>query len=356
MKVLVPTREELDIEHYEKSVPGAAIIPLPRDDSPLSLVTTRPFVQSSRPVGPLRRALTRTPRQADAVISYSCRSAHLGEQIARVWRIPHLVRAHNVDSEFFRALARNSSGIRAVAYELEYHRLRRAERSLHHSPFVTCIADISIDDHEWRRSRASVPTFHLPPFLPAQTLAAGRSTADGERIPNRAIFVGSLDTPTNVEALRWFLDQCWPAVRARRPEASLDIVGRRADTELLTWLRGHDGVMVHTDVPSVTGYVASASVSLNPMRSGSGVNIKVIEAMGAATPVVSTETGSRGLDWAPGRDILVAEEPDAFVDAVCRLLADPTLARKVGEAGRDFVVAELDWARLIGRLRTHLGA
>jgi glycosyltransferase involved in cell wall biosynthesis len=357
LKVLVPAREILDIEHYEKSVPGAAVIALPRDDSPLSHLTPRPFIHASRPTGPLRRALARTPRQADAVISYSCRSAHLGEQIAKAWRIPHLVRAHNIDSEFFRALARSSSGPRATAYKLEYRKLRRAERALHHSKSVSCIADISIDDHEWRRARASVPTFHLPPFLPASTLTADETWAGGdERIPDRAIFVGSLDTPTNIEALRWFLGRCWPAVRARRPTASLDVVGRRPDAELLTWLRGHDGVHVHTDVPSVAGYVAAASVSLNPMQSGSGVNIKVIGAMAVATPVVSTGTGSRGLAWQPDRDILVADTPTAFAEATCRVLADPTLARKIGAAGRDFVTTELDWTRLIEEIRAHLVA
>jgi glycosyltransferase involved in cell wall biosynthesis len=354
LKVLVPARETLDVEFYEKAIPGAAFIALPRDHSPLAHLTPRPFIHASRPGGSLRRALARTPRQADVVISYSVRSAHLGEHIAEAWRIPHLVRAHNIDSEFFRALARSSSGPRAAACTLEYYKLRRAEHALHHSELVTCIADISIDDHEWRRTRASVRTFHLPPFLPASTLTAGQTRADGERIADRAVFVGSLDTPTNIEALRWFLGRCWPALRARRPGASLDVVGRRADAELLTWLRGHDGVRVHTDVPSVAGFVAAASISLNPMRSGSGVNIKVIEAMAAATPVVSTGTGSRGLAWRPERDILVAETPAEFVEAACRLLADPALARKIGAAGREFVTAELDWVRLVETIRTNL--
>lgn len=356
LRVLVPTRKILDIEQYERSVPGAAVVTLPRDDSVRSHLTTRPFVHASRPTGPLRRALAKTPRRADAVISYSCRSAHLGEQIAGAWRIPHLVRAHNIDSEYFRVLAQSSSGPRAVAYQLEYHKLRRAEHALHHSTLVTCIADISTDDHEWRRRKASVPTFHLPPFLPASALATADAGAGVERISDRVIFVGSLDTPTNVEALRWFLGQCWPAIRARRPAASLDVVGRRADTALLAWLRGHDGVRVYTDVPSVADYVAAASVSVNPMRSGSGVNIKVVEAMAAGTPVVSTGAGSRGLGWQPERDILVAETPTAFTDATCRLLADPELARKIGEAGRSFVTAELAWTRLVDSIRIHLGA
>ena len=354
VKVLVPTRDDLHIEHYEKSIPGTSVVALKRDDSPRAHLTTKPFMYASRPTGPLRRALATTPRLADAVISYSCRCAHLGEQIARAWQVPHLVRAHNIDSEFFRVLARNSKGPRAVAYELEYHKLRRAEQAMHASSLITCIADISVEDHIWRRVRTNLPTFHLPPFLPAQSLAAGGVAEAGDRIPDRAVFVGSLDTPTNVEALRWLLTESWPKVLSRRPRATLSIVGRRPDADFTAWLRGHPGVEVHTDVPSVASYLASASVSVNPTRSGSGVNIKAVEAMAAGVPVVSTHTGSRGLGWQSGQDLLVADDADGFAEAVARLLADPELAARIGAAGRDYVVRELDGENLIDRIRTYL--
>ncbi len=358
MQILVPSREDLDIAAYEEAVPGSAVIRLPRDDSPRAHLTSRPFMHASRPVGPLRRALESTPPQADAVISYSCRSSHLGEEIARIWKLPHLVRAHNVDSEFFRVLARSSSGPRAVAYELEYHKLRLAELAMHHSPLVTCIADISLEDHEWRRTRASVPTFHLPPFLPVGALRATASTtpaaAAGTAADQRLIFVGSLDTPTNIEALRWFLGGCWPTIRVHHPKSIFQVVGRRPEDGLAAWLAGFDGVELHTDVPSVAGYLTAATLSVNPMRSGSGVNIKAIEAMATGIPVVSTPTGSRGLGWTPGVDLLVADEPSAFAAAACELLDNPGRATEIGLAGRAFVRRELDHAALIGRIQEHL--
>jgi polysaccharide biosynthesis protein PslH len=360
MQVLVPSRTPLDVARYERAVPGSAVIRLRRDDSPLAHLTPRPFIHASRPVGALRRALTATPRRAEAVISYSCRCSHLGEEIARIWRIPHLVRAHNIDSEYFRVLARNSAGPRAVAYELEYHRLRLAEHSMHHSPLITCIADISVEDHDWRRTRASVPTFHLPPFLPAGVVAgaAGETSGGGANQPGCAdetvVFVGSLDTPTNIEALRWFLGGCWPTIRVRCPRATFQIVGRRPQDGLRDWLGGFDGVELHTDVPSVRGYVGAATVSVNPMQSGSGVNIKAIEAMAASTPVVSTTTGSRGLGWQAGTHLLVADDPAAFAEAVCGLLENPWLAAEIGTAGREFVVRELDHDTLIRRIRDQL--
>jgi hypothetical protein len=184
MQLLVPTKGDLDIEAYEAAVPGAAVIRLPRDASPLAHMRAQPYMYASRPVGPLRRALQATPPRADAVISYSYRASHLGEEIARIWRLPHLVRAHNIESEFFKALARSSSGPRAAACELEYRKLQLAERALYHSPLVTAIGDISLEDHLWRRERASVATFHLPPFMPLDVLAPG-SRGGGAADPPR---------------------------------------------------------------------------------------------------------------------------------------------------------------------------
>lgn len=357
MQVLVPSRTDLDIAAYEEAVPGAAVLRLPRDDSPLAHLSPRPFIHSSRPVGPLRRALQNTPPRAEAVISWSFRASHLGQEIARIWRLPHLVRAQNIDSEYFRVLARTASGPRAVAYELEYHRLRLAEQSMYNSPLVNAIADISVEDTETRRARANIPTFHLPPFLPASVIAGSglvHGPTETERAPKRLIFVGSLDTPPNVEALRWFLGGCWPTIRMRSPEAALQVVGRRPEPGLADWLAGFGGVELHTDVPSVRGYLAGAAVSVNPMRSGSGVNIKAVEAMAAGTPVVSTPTGSRGLSWRAGEHLLVADDPGAFADAVCNLLENPWLATEIGTAGREYVQRELDHGALIDRVRDML--
>mgnify|MGYP001223996955 CR=1 FL=1 len=351
MQILVPSRTSLDIAEYEKAVPGAVVIRLPRDDSPLAHLTPRPFIHASRPAAPLRRALEKTPPRADAVISYSFRVAHLGEEIARIWRLPHLVRAQNIDSEFFRALARSTAGPRALAYELEYRKLRLAEQEMHHSPLINAFADISIEDHEWRRARASVPTYHLPPFLPDRVMASARVGGTTQRDPERLVFVGSLDTPMNIEALRWFLGGCWPTIRQRHPNATFQVVGRRPEPGLAEWLLGFAGVELHTDVPSVHEYLTGASLSVNPMRSGSGVNMKAIEAMATATPVVSTRTGSRGLAWRPGEHLLVADEPGAFADAVCGLLENPWLAAEIGTAGRDFVLKEFDHTTLINRVR-----
>lgn len=354
LRVLIPTREPLDEARYAALLPGASIVALPRDPSPLAHLSRAPYVQASRPVAPLERALEVTPPLVDAVISYSTRVAHLGEVVAQAWGIPHLVRSYNVETEYFRVLAGRTSGPRSAAYRVEYLKMRRAEAAMHTSPTVTAIADISREDHVWRSERATVRTIHLPPFLPTPAGADGAPGPASARVPDRVLFAGSLDTPTNTEALRWFLSAAWPALRRLRPHATLQVVGRRAPAELIAELLAHPGVTVEVDVPDMAPYLAAASVSINPMRSGSGVNIKMVDAMAAGLPVVSTAVGSRGMHWEPGRDLLVADDPEGFARAVARLLDDPGHAATVATAGRAFVVRELDWATLIDQIRTEL--
>jgi glycosyltransferase involved in cell wall biosynthesis len=355
LRVLIPTKEPLDEARYAALLPGASIVGLPRDPSALAHLSRAPYVQASRPTAPLERALAVTPPMVDAVISYSTRVAHLGELVAQAWGIPHMVRSYNIETEYFRVLAGRTSGPRSAAYRVENLKMRRAEAAMHTSRYVTVIADISREDHVWRSERATVRTIHLPPFLPLPAASGdGRTPADGGRIPDRVLFAGSLDTPTNTEALRWFLSAAWPSLLRLRPAATLQVVGRRASAELLGELRSHPRVTVEVDVPEMAPYLAAASASINPMRSGSGVNIKMVDAMSAGVPVVSTAVGSRGMHWEPGRDLLVADDPEGFARAVARLLDDPAHAASVAEAGRAFVVRELDWATLIRQVREEL--
>jgi polysaccharide biosynthesis protein PslH len=356
LRVLVPTRETLDLARYARLLPGVSVVPLPRDPSPLAHASRLPYVQASRPTAPLERALAVTPPLVDAVISYSTRVAHLGISVARAWNIPHMVRSYNIETEYFRVLAERTTGPRSAAYRIEYLKFKRAEAAMHGSPYITVIADISREDHVWRAERSSVRTTHLPPFLPLPAATGpGATLSPGDaRVPGRVLFAGSLDTPTNIEALRWFLSTAWPAVLRLRPDATLQVVGRRATPALLSELRSHPGLTVEVDVPEMAPYLAAAAVSINPMRSGSGVNIKMVDAMAAGLPVVSTAVGSRGMHWEPDVHLLRADDPESFARAVARLLASPELAARIAGAGREFVVRELDWSTLVRRITVEL--
>jgi glycosyltransferase involved in cell wall biosynthesis len=135
------------------------------------------------------------------------------------------------------------------------------------------------------------------------------------------VFLGLLSLPHNEVGLCSFLSEVWPRVTARRPDACLRIIGRDARSELLQYVARAPGrVELAGYVADLDSALSSAAALINPPQFGSGLKLKVIEALGAGLPVVSTPIGADGLDSGRGSGITVATAPDEIADALLRLL------------------------------------
>lgn len=349
MHVIVPGLDAAVASH-RAALPGAVVEGIPRRTGWRSHASLSPYVNVSRPMGPdaverLRVVHRRDP--FDAVVSATFRVAHLGLHLVEALGIPLVVRPHNLESEYFRQLARSMPFLTRLPYRLEAWKLRRAEAAVHASPRVSLFADIAAADAERRSSLTSAPVVHVPPFLPASRTPAPRRDADlsGRNV----LFVGSLDNGNNVDGIRWFAATCWPLLRSRMPGVRLHVVGRRGPSALRDELL-RAGASVTIDAPDVGPHLAAADVFINPVRRGAGINIKMVEAMAAGLPVVTTTTGARGLHWRSGEHLFTADDPEAFSAAVAGLLGDPPERARLATAGQRFVTTELDGVRQIERL------
>jgi sugar transferase (PEP-CTERM/EpsH1 system associated) len=157
------------------------------------------------------------------------------------------------------------------------------------------------------------------------------------------VFTGTLDYRPNIDALTWFVGQVLPHIRATRPDVQLLIVGR-APAPAVRALHDGAAVTVVGEVPDTRPYIAGAAAFVLPMRIGGGSRLKLLEALSMAAPVVSTTLGAEGLIGLQNDVHLhLADAPAAMADATLRLLADPRHARRLGAAGRAFVVDHYDW-------------
>ncbi len=138
------------------------------------------------------------------------------------------------------------------------------------------------------------------------------------------LFVGSFGHPPNQEAVLWFASHVLPLICARVPDARLAIVGSNPSPDVQA-LAG-EAISVSANVSAVVlrEFYRAARVAAVPLRYGAGVKLKVVEAMREGLPLVTTSTGAQGL---PGleRIVSVCDEPEAFADAICRLLTDDAL-------------------------------
>jgi glycosyltransferase involved in cell wall biosynthesis len=152
-------------------------------------------------------------------------------------------------------------------------------------------------------------------------------------------FAGAFMHEPNVEAARRLVRDIHPLVRARRPDAKLTIVGADPPTDLLE----RDGVRVTGRVPDLAPYLEGAAVLVAPLSLGSGVRIKVLDALARGKALVATPKAIEGLAVHDGEQLLVRSSDDDFADAVVSLLDEPSARTRLGTAARAWAEAHLSW-------------
>jgi len=157
------------------------------------------------------------------------------------------------------------------------------------------------------------------------------------------VFCGKMDFRPNVDAVLWFVNGVWPTVRAACPSAGFFIVGKDPHPRL-AHVADVPGVTLTGFVEDVRPYTAAASVVVVPLLTGGGTRLKVLEAMALGKAVVSTTLGCEGIHAEPGAEVLLADGPDPFAQAVVELLQDRERSQRLGTAARAFVEANFDWS------------
>lgn len=171
---------------------------------------------------------------------------------------------------------------------------------------------------------------------------AGRPFAERRDL----VFVGGFRHPPNVDAVRWFVAEVWPRVRARLPELRFHCIGSHTTPEIAA-LDAQPGVVVHGHVADIAPFMDGGRIAIAPLRYGAGVKGKVNLSMAHGQPVVATACAVEGMHLRDGEDVLVADDPQAFADAIVRLHDDAALWQRLADNGLDSVAAHfsLDAAR-----------
>jgi glycosyltransferase involved in cell wall biosynthesis len=148
----------------------------------------------------------------------------------------------------------------------------------------------------------------------------------------RVIFIGNFAVASaNVDALNWFLDAIWPRVRAEVPECEFHVVGRLSG-ELESRLRSIPGAVPVGFVEDLAATMEQASLSIAPIRFGTGTRVKIIESFALGCPVVSTTLGAEGIESMHGKEILIGDNPADFARGCITLLRDPAGQARIAAA------------------------
>jgi glycosyltransferase involved in cell wall biosynthesis len=163
------------------------------------------------------------------------------------------------------------------------------------------------------------------------------------------LFTGTMNYFPNSDAVIYFCNNVFPLIQKRYPDATFYIVGNHP-TEQIRRLSDQKGVVVTGYVPDIRPYFEKASVFVAPLRAGSGIQTKNLEAMAMGIPVVTTSIGAMGLEAETDTELLIADTPETFAERVIYLIENPDIRQNLANAGRKRVEASYDWQVLVNRL------
>jgi glycosyltransferase involved in cell wall biosynthesis len=172
----------------------------------------------------------------------------------------------------------------------------------------------------------------------------GRRRTDEAR-RYRVVFVGSMDYHANADAAVYFAREVWPMMRQHKPELVFTIVGRNPTPEVRA-LAALPGIEVTGTVDDVRPYYREALAAVVPLRIGGGSRLKILEAMAAGVPVISTRLGAEGLTIHDGQNIILAETPDDFRHALLDFFENTEQWQRLSSAASTLVRTRYDWSAI----------
>jgi glycosyltransferase involved in cell wall biosynthesis len=231
-------------------------------------------------------------------------------------------------------LAERSRGPKRIAAKVESRRLRHYEQLM--------VAEYDAGGITSVRDRRAIGDPENMFVIPQGAPSIGGCPEDCSRPKARIIFTGRMSYFPNDDAVCWFANDVFPIVRRKVPDAEFVIAGADPGPRV-TGLAALPGVRVLGFVESISEELVASTVAIVPMRCGTGMQTKIVEAMASGTPVVITSEGLGSLEFKDGYHVSLADGKDCFAQAVIRLLTDKDAAREMAGNARREVDRNYSW-------------
>lgn len=354
ISAVILAESDFDLEESRRALEEhcreVVLIPNPRGDAHKKRWIQLRSLASLKSFDRLRVSLPETQRALDRLLKKERFDvvnlefpylAHLNFRLAPPGERPPVVvlDTHEIAYDLARQMAgRDVSVARRVYGNINWPKLRREERAAFRMADGLCACSDADRDRLWVEAPgvriAVIPNAaDVDFFQPRPTDPVG----DGLTV----VFFGLLQTYPNLDGVTHLVEDIWPHVRAAVPQARLKIIGKNPPPEVQR-LAAPD-IEITGFVEDLRPHLAAGQVIVVPLRYGGGTRLKIVEAMAMGRAIVSTRLGAEGIDAAPGKDILISDDPKEFADGVVRLIRDREYAASVGRAGRELAVARYSW-------------
>ncbi|MFK8040882.1 glycosyltransferase [Congregibacter sp.] len=166
----------------------------------------------------------------------------------------------------------------------------------------------------------------------------------------KLMYVGLLGWEANVVGLLWFIENVWPRLLQEHSDLTFDIVGKNPDQRLMDAVAIYPGIRLRGFVQDLQEVYRDSRVSVAPLLFGSGMKVKVLDAMARGMPTVTTPVGAEGVDYVNNRHLCVARNAEDMAQATLQLLKDETLWTRMRDESRSLISERYTWSQLFASM------
>lgn len=245
-----------------------------------------------------------------------------------------LMRLHNIEHQIWVRLSENEHNpVMKLAYRVNAHQLRRVERKILQE--VDGYMSISEPDYQYfNNTMPNVPGIVIPFGINVDNY--DMEDDDYIATDHPSLFhLGSMNWSPNVEGIEWFLDEVWPDILTAHPDLTFTLAGHDIPDSIRN--RQDKNVTVVGAVPDANEFMMDHDIMVVPLLSGSGIRIKIVEAMALGRVVITTSIGAEGLDVQDGKHLFIANTPEEFVAVVNKCVSMPDICSIISENAQHYI-------------------
>jgi polysaccharide biosynthesis protein PslH len=233
-------------------------------------------------------------------------------------------RAHNIEHEIWHRVASSSNNpIKKLYFMNLSGRIANFERKIINS-YDMLVPISEIDSKIFQRLGNTKPALVAPFGIPEEYFREPAATADLPKL----FFIGSLDWIPNVDGLCWFIDKVWKKLKHDNPSLIFNVAGRGAPVWFKT-MCSKEGIIFHGEIEDAKSFFDQNNIMIVPLFAGSGMRVKIIEAMSRSKVVVTTSVGAEGIDITSMVHAIKAENPEDFYKAITGLLVNTKFLKEI---------------------------
>ena len=247
-----------------------------------------------------------------------------------------VLRSHNVEYLIWQRLAVSEKNTLKKWYlELLSKRLKKYETEIVNK-LDGIIALTGEDKMLYEKMGCKIPVLVAPIGLDVENYPFRKEA----EIPSSIVHLGSMDWLPNIEGVDWFLENVYPSLIAESNTIQVNLAGKNMPQRIFDLESNHLHIMGRID--DAKNYLLDKRIMIVPLLSGGGMRVKIIEGMAMGKTIVSTSIGAEGINYTDGKNILIADSPEDFKNAILNCIRNPALSMTIGQAARLLAASTYD--------------